>query len=91
MAIRSVSQQDTGWKIKKEDGPAPGSYDYCKSFDSTQKAKISGHEERKSKRLDYVDEYAKHFKKNPPPGHYPEVDKGKKLQTKPRELMIYRH
>ena len=86
MAVRSVSQQDTGWRIKKEDGPSPASYDYMKSFDSTQKARITGHNERKSKRLDYVDEYAKHFKSNPPPGKYSDMDKGRALQSRPREL-----
>jgi hypothetical protein len=64
-----------------------------KAFDSTQKPKILGHEgaNKKSSRLDYVDCYAKHYKENPPPGKYSDMDKGRALQSKPLELQIHRH
>ena len=88
MAVRPVSQQDFGWKIPKTDPVGPGCYDMMKAFDSTQKLKILGHDgaNRKSSRLDYVDCYSKHFKENPPPGKYSDMDKGLALQSKPLEM-----
>jgi len=93
MSARSVSQQDISWKIPKSDPVGPGCYDMMKSYASTQKLRILGHEgaNRKSNRLDYVDCYSKHFKENPPPNKYSDMDKGRALQSKPLELKVYRH
>lgn len=51
MSQRPHSQQETGWKIKRTDPIGPGAYDFCKSFDTTQKPRLIGDSENKSKRL----------------------------------------
>lgn len=86
MDAKQVSQPDPGWKIPKMDGPAPGSYDMAKSFDSTQRRRPHGTAEQKSRRIDFTEAYSKLRKYVPGQGTYPDAWKGLSLQSKPRQL-----
>ena len=67
------------------DGVGPGSYNYPISFDKTQKPRLIGDAAQKSLRKDFTDVYKAVYKFIPPMGTYKEIDKGIKLQTKPRQ------
>lgn len=91
MGARShTPNQESGWRIAKDSSPCPGSYEDMKSFSSTQKHKIVGLAEQKSKRIDFTDAYSKTYKWVPPPGKYSDQDKGLALQSKPRQMQQIR-
>lgn len=64
MGLKPVHSEshDSSWRIKRTDPVGPGSYDLISAYQKTQTKKPTGHETRKSSRLDYVDCVSKHYK-----------------------------
>lgn len=60
------------------DGAGPGSYDFPKSYDTTQRHKVSMAKQTDN-RVGFTDSYAKLYKYIPGMGHYKEVDRGLKV------------
>ena len=70
--------QASSWKIKKEDGAGPGSYNFTESYDNTQKRRVSMSkvsQERKS----FTDAHIKMKKGVPGMGLYKNIDRGYKM------------
>jgi len=70
------AKEPPSWRIAKEDGPAPGSYDTVTAEKSTQKRRTEGPPERRQLRVIFTDTEAKRRKFVPGLGHYKELDKG---------------
>ncbi len=68
------------WKIQKMDGVGPGSYEFDRAFDKTQKPKEYLIAKNTSNRTVFTDSYAKLYKQYPAPDAYKDIDKGYKLQ-----------
>jgi poly-D-alanine transfer protein DltD len=72
------STAESSWKIPKSKEAGPGSYDEIKSYEMTQRKKVSM-SKTTDKRVGFTEAIAKLNKYKPDPAKYKEIDRGLKI------------
>jgi len=73
-----MSPTASSWKIKKENGAGPGTYDFMGNEETTQKRRISMAKST-AVRASFTDAHIKMNKYKPSMGHYKKIDNGLKM------------
>ena len=77
-------KEQHSWKIAKEDGPAPGSYQDSAAFNvTTKKKEFTTQMKSTEKRKSFVETFAALYAKNPTMCHYKEIGRGYAVRTQP--------